>query len=202
MWLGKGIAHWASEFVKMVFARRWHRDLFAMWCDTVFFYLLRVFSANMRVVIASLLCLVAGQLTITLNIFNHHFKRSSNPEICAMAKAWLGANFRCLALGISFFVISLSYLLHILLFQKMPTESCMHRFLFTRPSASLFPRRFSSRPGVPAARAVAQNARHSCIIVIVISYWLLVIVVAQNARHCSIIVYNQIPKIVKLWSEK
>ena len=40
-------------------------------------------------------------------------------------------------------------------------------------------RRFSSRPGVPAARAVAQNARHSCIIV-----------------------YNQIPKIVKLWSEK
>ena len=106
MWLGKGIAHWASEFVKMVFARRWHRDLFAMWCDTVFFYLLRVFSANMRVVIASLLCLVAGQLTITLNIFNHHFKSSSYPEICAMAEAWLGANFRCLALGISFFVIN------------------------------------------------------------------------------------------------
>ena len=94
MWLGKGIAHWASEFVKMVFARRWHRDLFAMWCDTVFFYLLRVFSANMRVVIASLFCLVAGQLTITLNIFNHHFKSSSYPEICAMPKACSGANFR------------------------------------------------------------------------------------------------------------
>ena len=177
MWLGKGIAHWASEFVKMVFARRWHRDLFAMWCDTVFFYLLRVFSANMRVVIASLLCLVAGELTITLNIFNHHFKSSSYPEICAMAKAWLGANFRCLALGISFFVISLSYLLHILLFQKMPTESCMHRFLFTRPSASLFPRRGAFHPGPESLlRGLSLKMLGIAallLLLLVIGYWLL-----------------------------
>ena len=93
---------------------------------------MRLSFDNMRIVIASLLCFVAGETTI------------AELQECKCR----GANFAVLA-----------FICHL-------DNTCMHRFLFTQPSASYFPQRalFIRRPGWnPAVWPVTQIALYSAI---------------------------------------